>query len=525
VADLRRDAALTLAYLVVGIGIYARILPTYFVADDFAFLELVASAASPDVILAPLAGRYFRPGVVAVYYLNYLLAGLSPWPYHLTVVLINVVNAWLVFQLGRTLSPDRAVMVPALAGLLFLVFGGHAEAVTWIGGMADPLVTMFVLIALVLFLRSLDCEKPHSLLIGCWVAFAAALLAKESAAAFGGLALVCALLRAPGLPDRTVVRRVVIALSVPALLLAGYFVLRERVLGFPFVTLEGLGTSPNLLKTTRAFILRSFLPQGPLFMAVWYRFLDVAVLLPIVLGFGWRIRRSDYRGLILLALCFTIALLPVLPLSIGVITPESERLIYMATAFSCLLVVWFLDRAVRHRWLLVTIVLVLCVGHVIALDRINRNWQEASTVVHDALSTLARTLRDRGTAAPSIYALNLPDNVRGAFVFRRGFHEGLRLTAPDQGAAIARTHVVSVQAITDVAERVQVERRGDRTVRVDVGSGRLIGGPAAPTAAYTMPDWTPRSFAIEFTTLADGSLVVYFTPREAAVVGTLPLSQ
>ena len=72
--------------------------------------------------------------VVLAYYVNYQISALDPVSYHLTVVLLNVVNSFLVFLLGRTLGAPP--LAAPLAGLLFLVFGGHAEAITWIGGMA-----------------------------------------------------------------------------------------------------------------------------------------------------------------------------------------------------------------------------------------------------------------------------------------------------------------------------------------------------------------------------------------------------
>ena len=58
---------LAAAYLVVGLAVYARILGTFFVADDFSYLDELSKAQSPAVIFSALAGRYFRPAVVFVY--------------------------------------------------------------------------------------------------------------------------------------------------------------------------------------------------------------------------------------------------------------------------------------------------------------------------------------------------------------------------------------------------------------------------------------------------------------------------
>ena len=101
----RKDRAvrywpIALGYLVVGLVAYGRILGTFFVADDFSYLDEMSRAESPAVIFSALAGRYFRPAVVLVYYVNYQLSGLSPWTYHLSVVFVHVVNAWLLFLLG-----------------------------------------------------------------------------------------------------------------------------------------------------------------------------------------------------------------------------------------------------------------------------------------------------------------------------------------------------------------------------------------------------------------------------------------
>jgi 4-amino-4-deoxy-L-arabinose transferase-like glycosyltransferase len=521
--DCRFRALVGVTYLALGIAVYAGILNTFFVADDFSYLDAIQTSNSPAVIFSPLAERYFRPSVVLVYYLNYQLAGLDSWTYHLSVVLMNACNAWLVFLLGSRLSPARHPIVPALAGLLFLVFGGHAEAVTWIGGMADPLVTLCVLAALLLFLLSLDSARPRWLLIGSWAAFAAALFSKESAAVFPGLALVLGVLSRPALPDRATVRRIVIGLSVPVLLLVTYFLLRKAVLGFTFVMLEGLGTNTNLLEMTRIFVLRSFLPQGPLLSTVVNNKLDMWVLLPLVLILAWFVKRRDFRPLALLGLCFAGALAPVLPLSIAIATPESERLIYMASAFACLLVVWFLDAALRRPWLVAAIVLVCCAGHVAALQRINRNWQEAALVVQETLTTFAQTMREHGRVGSAVYVLNVPDDVRGAYVFRRGFHEALRVAAPDQLATMAQTYVLSVYIVSDIAQPATVVLRGPRTMSIDLGGGWLLGAPAAPTAALAISEWAPQSFVANFGAAADGSLVVYFTPRRTAVVGRLPL--
>jgi hypothetical protein len=516
-------AVIGLTYLAVGLGVYRNILHTFFLADDFSYLDAIKDAPSASVVFSPLAERYFRPSVVLVYYLNYQLSGLDPLSYHLSVVVVHVLNAWLIFLLGRAMAPAAGIAVPALAGFLFLVFGGHAEAVTWIGGMADPLVTLFLLFGLLLFARSLASPRPARLLIGSLAAFAAALLSKESAAIFPVLIVPLAILHQPRPPVRRTATLVALALTVSSVLLVGYFLLRKAVLGFAFVNLEGLGTNSNVLLMGRAFVLRSFFPQGELLTAVFDRHLDVWVLLPAAVLLASRVPAAEFRPLLLLGFCFGAALAPVLPLSIAVATPESERLVYMASAFATLLLVWFLGAAFRRTGLVVVIVLACSLGHTVALERINRNWQEAAAITRETLSGFAEVMRTSGRVGRAVYVLNVPDNVRGAYIFRRGFHEALKVTAPDQLAVMAQTHVLSVYAISDPSP-VRVVSLGPRSVRTELGGGWLIGQPNPPTADRALREWSRHSFVTDFTDLADGSLLLYFTPHATAVAGRLPLA-
>jgi protein O-mannosyl-transferase len=520
-ASLPRTWPLAVVYAGIGLLAYARILNTFFVADDFAFLDVISRAPSISVIFSALAERYFRPVVVLVYYLNYKISGLSPWTYHVSIVLVHAVNAWLVFLLGRTLDPERPPIIAALAGLLFLVFGGHAEAVTWIGGMADPLITCFLLLALLLFQHALVSPRPIPLFVATWLSVTMALLTKESAAVFLGFAAVVTLLGRASVPDRPRIRRAAIGVAVVVLLLAGYFLVRRHVLGFTFVNLEGLGTSSNLLTTARAFVLRSFFPYGPLVVRVWIHSLDKYVLFPAAVAALLFVRRHDWRPLALLTACFVLAIAPVLPLSIAIARPDSERLIYLPSAFACLLLVWFLHAALRRLWPVATIVLVCSIGHVLALDRVNRRWVTAAMLTRGITSSFREVMRDHGRPGLPVYVLNVPDSVGGAFVYRRGFHDSLRLTAPDQLSKMGRTYVLSVYTVGDASRAVTVTQVGASSFDVRLGSAELIGGQPPPGPFYEFNNWSPDAYSVEFLRAAGPGLVVYFTPQQARVAGTL----
>jgi hypothetical protein len=300
---------------------------------------------------------------------------------------------------------------------------------------------------------------------------------------------------------------------------AGYLLLRQSVLGFLFVNLEGLGTNTHLIATARAFIIRSFLPQGELALTIFmYRF-DVLVGVPLAALLAWGLTKSDFRSLAFVGVCFGVALMPVLPLSIAMATTESERLIYMASAFASLLLVWFLGAAIRQPRVLAATVLVAAVGNVVALTRINQNWLEAAAIVQSAMPSFAEAVRTHGRGSQSVYFLNVPDNVRGAYIFRRGFHEALAMAAPEEVAALAETTVLSVYGIGDANVPNRVATTGPRSLAVNLDGGWLLGAASPPTPKFTLDDWSGQSFSAAFTPNADGSLILYFTPRRVDFYG------
>ena len=123
------------AWLVLGVAAYRSTLAVGFLGDDWMFLDLVSRAHGLSVLFAPLNFRYTRPLIVLVYYLNFHGFGLWPVPAHLVVVLLHVFNAWLVSALVLRLAPPPNRLMAAGAGLLFLLFAGHSEAVAWTAGM------------------------------------------------------------------------------------------------------------------------------------------------------------------------------------------------------------------------------------------------------------------------------------------------------------------------------------------------------------------------------------------------------
>ena len=105
-----------------------------------------------------MKSNYYRPFLFLTFALNYMVAGIKPLAYHLTSNFIHIFNGILVFWLLKRfdlgISKGRTLAVAFLTSLIFLIHPLQTEAITYISGRGDALVTMFMLLALLFFYKS-----------------------------------------------------------------------------------------------------------------------------------------------------------------------------------------------------------------------------------------------------------------------------------------------------------------------------------------------------------------------------------
>ena len=133
---------------------------------------------------ANVNGQY-RPLTVLSFMLD-SLGGIWPFRFHLTNVILHVVNSLLAYLLCLNLGLKRGAI---LSGLLFAVHPIHAEVVASITfGRADLLASLFSLSALLLYIHwhNRGAEKYYGLALA---GFFFALLSKESAITVLGLVI------------------------------------------------------------------------------------------------------------------------------------------------------------------------------------------------------------------------------------------------------------------------------------------------------------------------------------------------
>jgi hypothetical protein len=139
------------AAIVVAVAVmYAPAAGGYFFNDDFQWLE---SAYRFDVARFVHLDRYdhfYRPVIEAYFYLGYRVFGCDARGFHLLSIGVHLLVIGAVYLLSRSLTKSRAFA--ALAAVFFAVLPGFADAVAWVGAIADQLPALWYVLTIWLFL-------------------------------------------------------------------------------------------------------------------------------------------------------------------------------------------------------------------------------------------------------------------------------------------------------------------------------------------------------------------------------------
>ena len=140
--NVRALVACGVAALLGGV-VYLNALHNPFVYDDYHTVVENASIARVTDLRAIVLGAVTRPIVNFSYAVDRALWGTKPLGFHVTNVLLHMLNVVLLFALARRLSEDRLAAFAAAA--LFAVHPMMTEAVGYIAGRSEVLCATFFL--------------------------------------------------------------------------------------------------------------------------------------------------------------------------------------------------------------------------------------------------------------------------------------------------------------------------------------------------------------------------------------------
>ena len=155
--------------------VYLDALGNPFVYDDLRGIVDNPSIRDWTNLWAVVRAQVFRPVVNFSYAVDYALWGLRPVGFHVTGVLLHVVNALLLFRFARLAvedawrregggspePPARPEAVAFVTAALFAVHPVMTEAVGYASGRAEVLATTFVLLGLLAVRRALADLRPR----------------------------------------------------------------------------------------------------------------------------------------------------------------------------------------------------------------------------------------------------------------------------------------------------------------------------------------------------------------------------
>ncbi len=138
--------------------------------------------------------NFYRPVLSVWYELWFQICGTHAAAWHLVSILLHVACTLLVFRLALRVIDD--VFAAWLSAALFAVHPAHVEAISWASAVADPLLTMFMLLSTLAFLRWLKKGSAVWWAVS-FVAGAAGIFTKETAVVLPVVLLATALALRP----------------------------------------------------------------------------------------------------------------------------------------------------------------------------------------------------------------------------------------------------------------------------------------------------------------------------------------
>lgn len=461
-----------LAFGVMGWLAYRHALYTSFLSDDFLLLQELGKGASSA--LTAYGPQFWRPVASLSLFADLLIWEHSPAGFHATSLALHILNALLVMLVTQRLVAPGLELRPSavLAGLTFLLHPSHSEAVVWIASRSDLLAALFSLTGLLVLMRSVESDRGGRWMM--WVGLLGALAAKESTATMSWVLLIW--LRYSRRDDWQRGTLVWLLAIAPV----AWVVVRSAFIGS---LVGGYGSEIHLALAPRqlagpalSYLLRGFLPPlSPEHAAAALSTVLIVVLAcaSLLAGRPTTERAGASRSLpaqlTLQGVSYIIACIPVANLGTSLFDSQGERLLYLPTVFSSIGLAILCDAAFRARrggWVLQGAFLVF-----MALSTIqsSRTWQEAGV----ASRLLLQSVAELGTETRVLLA-NLPDNLRGAYVFRNGFEAACELVGARAPLPLVGTAPVRADEI------VEARRDGD-VVRISISGGRSVRPAILPS--------------------------------------------
>ena len=389
------------AFVILAIALFYPVLPIGLLSDDFVLFARAQTGALVDT-----SWEFLRPLPLALWG-----SADDPLTLHALNIGLHGVNAGLTAILATRFGLART---PALlAGLVFLALPTSVEAVSWAAGVFDVLLATLILTACV----AVTTLHGGRRVLASALLTAAALATKETAVITPGILLIASFCA------RDRFRHAVVSAAVAAGMVAIYLAIRTAA-GFASAP-PAQGASGYVLKE---FLSRPFATLGLPFHQEflesqrWIRY-GFAMLWPILFAASairWRSDRDLAMRVLGCVLWIVVSVLPLATMLFIADDLQGSRYVYLASAAFSIMLAALTAHLNQTRQLIL-------LAPLIALFAVAARTHQSSWI--DAARERDRVLDAYRTAALNCVPASvsgLPDQVRGAYVFRNGFTEAIR---------------------------------------------------------------------------------------------------
>ncbi|WP_413163657.1 hypothetical protein ACL6C3_29735 [Capilliphycus salinus ALCB114379] len=436
----RLDLTLLVGFIAVSLLIYSPTLNHFFLSDDFDRIYNIQKngifgvwTTAPEI--------FFRPIISITLFIDYVIWKLNPIGYHLSNVTFHAVCSFFVYILASLLlnktwlKPKQIRLISIISGCIFLTLHSHVEAVVWISARADIVVTFFSLSAFCFYLLYIQSSSKLYYLIVSYLLFLGGLFSKESALIFPGFIFLyeASQLLTTKIKLNSVYKAFYFPLFYSTAWLI-YFPLRYLGLG-KFLGGYGSGVHLNfngwVIFQGLASSLRVIIPPLSLSTPIYWKILFLLFLGGIILFIKSCYQPARFspdiaKISIFLTGSFLLSVLPFLSMGVSIVDTQSERFLYFSSAFLSILLALILGVLLINRQFF-CILLITCFS-IFSINQIylsSQTWRVASQVSKQTIESLKSLKENQG-----MFIMNLPDNYKGAYIYRNGFYPAVQLFCP-----------------------------------------------------------------------------------------------
>lgn len=387
--------------------IYSNSLIGEFVFDDESLVQNNSSITTLSNIpkffsgeegFHKVIGRYYRPIVSTSYTIDYWLWGLKPIGFKITNILIHIINCILLYFLLLKIFKEefrQKKFFAFLATLIFATHTIHTEAVTWISGRTDSLVTIFFFASLLFYLKYSEDHKIINIVLFLFIYFIG-LITKEMIITLPlVIFLYDAIFKKSDKKSLTSNIKIYILFILVTLifLLVRYLIflnVPEREKYLYFYGIDNTTVIATMLKTIPVYIKLLFAPVNLLYhyngvLPDSKSLLEPPVISSILIILGFFITAillyKKHSSISFCILFFFISLLPVMNI-IPTMNLMAERFLYLPSFSLSLLIMYLLIKSSDKKFYKIFAIFILIISILFSYLTYKRNfdWKNNNTL-------------------------------------------------------------------------------------------------------------------------------------------------